>query len=161
MKIVKVRIRRGDLGEAQMVYPVRYNAQEVDRRGLGPLSVNKSGAYSGHIGRGGREEWCIIMLEDDTALQYAADPDMEIISEETADILMEQWRVDNHEPEEVVTDPERINAIRAKQGAGVKLSAEDLRALDPKDQMRGINRRLRSMRDVLADVPSPPAHGRR
>jgi len=122
--------------------------------------VNQSGAYSGHIGRGGKEEWCIIMLEDDIAAQYAADADMEIIDESTADALMEQWRIENNEPEEVVTDPERINAIRAKQFAGIELSAEDLRALDPNDQMRGINRRLRKMRDVLAAVPSPPAHGR-
>ena len=58
MKVVKVRIRAGDFtqGEAQMVYPARYNAREVDARGVGPSAVNGSGAYSGHIGRGADAE---------------------------------------------------------------------------------------------------------
>lgn len=160
MKFVLVRIKRGQVGEAQMVYPARYNAQEVDRNGLGPLNVNQTGAYSGHIGRGGKEEWCIILLEDALADRYAADVDMEIITPNKADEYMEQWRIEKNEPEEMITDPERINAIRAKQFANIPLSAEDLRALDPNDRMRGINRRLRRAADILADVPSPSKHGR-
>ena len=101
MKAVKVRIRRGGLGENQMVYPTRYNAQEVDRNGLGPLSVNRAGAYSGHIGKGGKEEWCIIALDDALAMEYAQSPDMEIVTEKQADALMEAWRVYNDESEQV------------------------------------------------------------
>ncbi len=105
MQTVKVRIRRGGVGENQMVYPTRYNAQEVDRDGLGPLSVNQTGAYSGHIGKGGTEEWCIIILSDFLAAEYAKDVDMEIISSTAADTLMEKWRVYNEEPEETLVDP--------------------------------------------------------
>ncbi len=101
MQAVRVRIRRGNLGENQMVYPPRYNAQEVDRNGLGPLSVNHTGAYSGHIGRGGKEEWCIIALDTDLAAEYAQSADMEIITAAEADDLMEQWRLYNNESEEV------------------------------------------------------------
>ncbi len=100
MQAVKVRIRRGRVGENQMVYPTRYNAQEVDRDGFGPLSVNHTGAYSGHIGRGGVEEWCIIILSDSLATEYAKDIDMDIVLPSEADALMEQWRIDNDEPEE-------------------------------------------------------------
>lgn len=151
MKVMKVHIRRGGIGESQMVYPARYNAQEVDRHGLGPLNVNQTGAYSGHIGRGGSEEWCIIILEDALADDYAADPGMEIITANEADALMEQWRVDNHEPEEIVRDPDRILAIQVKQNANIALSAEDLRALDPDDPTPGINKRLRKVADIVGD----------
>jgi len=101
MQAVKIRIRRGRVGETQMVYPSRYNAQEVDRNGVGPLGVNRAGAYSGHIGKGGAEEWCIIALDDTLASEYALDPDMTIITSVEADTLMEQWRVFNDESEEV------------------------------------------------------------
>ena len=147
--IVRVRIHRGDQtkGENMMVYPSRYNAQEVDSFGMGPLNVmGGSAAYSGAIGRGEDEEWCLVVLRSDKAQEYAEDPEMEIISAEAADDLMEQWRIDNDEPEEIITDPDRVGAIRAKQMAGIALSSEDRRALDPKDNMRGINKRLRPMR---------------
>jgi len=149
MKVVKVRIRRGNVGENQMMYPTRYSAEEVDRNGLGPLNVNQTGAYSGHIGRGGTEEWCIIVLEDALADEYAKDRDMEIISDTEADALMEQWRIDNDEPEEVIRDPERLRAISVKQAASIALTAEDLRALDPDDPMPGINKRLRKVVDIV------------
>lgn len=154
MKALKVRIRRGDfaLGQSQMVYPARYNAQEIMLNGLGPLSVNQTGAYSGHIGRGGSEEWCIILLDDVMADEYAQDSDMEIITAGRADALMEQWRIDNGESEEVIRDRDRIMAIRAKQVAGIALSVEDLRALDPNDRVLGINRRLRKVADIVARV---------
>lgn len=153
MKIVKVRIRRGGVGQSQMVYPSRYRAEEVDRNGLGPLNVNQAGAYSGHIGRGGSEEWCIIVLDDDLANEYALDPNMEIVTPAQADALMEQWRIDNGESEEVVLDPNRINAIVAKQNAGIALTAEDTAALDVNDPIRGINKRLRSMADIIGRIP--------
>ncbi len=115
MKIVKVRIRRGEEGQEMMVYPARYRAQEVDRNGLGPLGVNQSNAYSGHIARGGNAAWCLIILDDDLADEYAADADMTIISPGVADALMEEWRVAKGETEEVVQDVSRITAIAAKQ----------------------------------------------
>ncbi len=150
MKILKVHIRRGVEGEDLMIYPTRYRAQEVDSNGLGPLNVNQSNAYSGHIARGGQDAWCIIILEDALAGKYAADPDMKIITPAAADALMEAWRVAKGESEEIVLDPDRITAIAAKQVANISLTAEDLRALDPNDKVPGVNKRLhRKMVDFL------------
>ncbi len=143
IKIVKVRIRKGKTGEDMMVYPARYNAQEVDREGVGPLNMMRmAGSYSGHIGYGGDEEWCLIALPPKLAAEYAKDPDMEIITPPKADELMEEWRLDKGEPEEVVLDPDRIDAIRAKQAANLPLTDDDLKALDPNDPTPGINKRL-------------------
>lgn len=142
MQIVKVRIRRGGPGEDMMVYPTRYNAQEVDRYGLGPLNVMGASAYSGHIGCGGDEEWCLIVLPPTLAAEYVKDPDMVIVPAHQADALMEAWRVFKDETEEIVRDPDRISAIQAKQSAGIALSSEDLKVLDPNDPTPGINKRL-------------------
>lgn len=152
MKILRVRIHRGSfaLGQSQMVYPARYNAREVMLNGLGPLDVNRTGAYSGHIGRGGSEEWCIILLDDALADEYALDSEMEIITAAQADALMEQWRIDNSESNEIMLDPDRVLAALAKKGAKVALSAEDKRSLDPDDPMPGINKRLRKVADIVA-----------
>ena len=152
MKCVKVLIKRGKAGEEMMVYPPLYNAQEVDRNGIGPLGVNQVGAYSGHIGNGGSEEWCIIILDDALAATYAGDPGMEIVTDIQADALMEQWRVEKDESEEVITDMDLITYIQKKQAMGDTLAADDLRALDPDDSMRGINKRLRKVADVTAKV---------
>jgi len=149
-KVVKVHIRRGGLGEDLMVYPSRYNAQEVDRMGVGPLNVMGAAAYSGHIGMGGTEEWCIILLPPSLARDYARDPDMEIITPEEADFLLEEWRVMRGDSEEIVKDPNRIVAIHAKQLAGIALTPEDLRALDPEDPIPGINKRVIPLRNILA-----------
>lgn len=150
VKIVKVRIRRGGLHEDLMVYPDRYNAEEVDRYGVGPLNVQQmAGAYSGHIGMGGDEEWCLIVLLTSLAQEYAESPDMEIITAPEADALMEEWRIYLGEPEEVILDPGRIAAIRAKQGADIPLTQEDLDALDPEHPARGINKRLRPIKEMV------------
>ena len=135
MKAVKVRIRRGGSGENLMVYPAGYKGVEVGKSGLGgPVS------YSGHIARGGSEAWCIIVLDDALAASYAADPDMEIVTKADALALIETWRVAKGEPEEVVTDPDRMTAIIAKSGAGVALSTEDQKALDPDDATGGVTK---------------------
>ena len=148
-RIVKVRIRRGGLGENMMVYPGRYNAQEVDRRGIGPLNVMGAMAYSGHIGMGGEEEWCLIALPESLAQDYAKSLDMEIVAPEVADGLMETWRVMQGRPLEVVSDPNRLLAINTKLAAGLELSEEDRRALDPDDPTPGITKRLRPIRQVV------------
>ncbi len=155
MKVVKVRIRRGAVGQSQMLYPARYKAQEVDRNGMGPLNVNQSNAYSGHIGRGGSQAWCFILLDDALADTYATDPDMEIVTAVAADIEMEQWRVEKgNVPEERVTDPDKINSILIKQNDGTPLSAEDLKALDPDDPMPGVNKTLKKVVDLIAKIPT-------
>ena len=148
MRIVKVRIRRGGPGENMMVYPDRYNAQEVDRMGMGPGGFLGISSYSGHIGRGGLEEWCLIALPPHLAYEYARSSDMEIVTVNETDDLLEKWRIMKGIPEEVVSDPNRIMAIRAKQEAGIKLSAEDYKALDPEDPIPGITKSVRKIGDI-------------
>ena len=150
MKVVKVHIRRGKLGEDMMIYPKRYNAEEVDRNGIGPTNVNGIGAYSGLIGRGGREDWCIIILEDELAKQYARDPDMSIISAEQADALMEQWRIDNGLSETVIRNPDAVIISLLKRIADVPQEKEDLLSLDPESPTPGVNKRLRKVADIVA-----------
>jgi hypothetical protein len=166
MKIVKVTIRREtNPNLPRMRYPARYNAKEVERFGKGPGEFqNASGAYSGGIGRGADTEYCLILLEDAVADEYATDPDMEIINAATADADMEQWRIDNNEPETTVQDSDRVQTIYAKIGAavgmtaqektaaGLDLTQEELNILDPENPLPGINKRLRSVTDIVADT---------
>jgi len=145
MKVVKVRIRRGGANENMMVYPARYRAQEVDRCGLGPAIL----AYSGQIGRGQGEEYCLICIVDGVADVYAKDPNMEIISAEETDRLMTQWNKDNGLPEEYSGDPNRVQAVIAKTLLKIPLSDEDKRAMDPDDDScMGLNKRRCDIRKL-------------
>lgn len=140
MQLIKVRIRRGDprKGEPQMVYPQLFSASEVHTYGIG--HVHGRYGYSGHIGLGGPEEWTIIGVDDAVAAKYATDPDMVIITTTEADALIEEWRVFRGDPAEIITDPQRIQAIATKQAVGLPLTVEDRNALDPVHATRGINR---------------------
>jgi len=143
MRLVKVRIRAGDVakGEDQMVYPDRYNAAEVDRYGMYASQLNPATvSLSGDIGRGGSEEFCIIALPDALAEEYADDPEIMIVDSTEADTLMEQWRVNNGAPEESTTSSSRLEAIRAKMDAGVELSQEDTDALDINKPTPGVGK---------------------
>ena len=152
-RAVKVRIHRGSLGEDLMVYPARYNAYEVDRNGIGPLSVQRAaGAYSGHIGLGGGEAWCFIILPMALAEEYATDPDMEIVTPEQADADMDEWRRMRGESNEIVLDSNRVAAIQAKQAAKIHLTQDDHDALNPDSPMRGINRRLCPIREKVERI---------
>jgi len=167
MKIVKVKIRRGDRskGEDMMVYPAGYNAEEVDSYGFGPSVLNGTGGYSGGIGRGFAEESCLIVLEDEVADRYAQDPDMEIIDEAAADSLSEQWRIAKHETEIVIREPETVRYLQDKKAKGAErvadgkgviseytLTAEELKILDPDDPTPGINKRLRPYKMVIEEM---------
>lgn len=149
-KLIKVTIRRGELGEPAMKYPSRYNAVEVDRFGYYSTKLNNAGvSLSGGLGRGESTEFCIIALPDTLADDYATDPHMEIVDEATADTLMEQWRLDNGVPEDQVTDIHRIQAITVKQNANIPLTQEDLDSLDTTKAVRGINKSRKPVREVL------------
>ncbi len=148
MKCVKVRIRRGGPTENLMVYPGRYRAVEVDRNGFGPSGALGM-AYSGHIGRGGNEEWCIICLNDSLADTYAKDPDMEIVSPDAVDTMMTEWMATTGVPEEYVGDPNRLQAIVTKKALDIPLSAEDMKALDPDDDCPGLNKRTCDIRKAV------------
>ena len=161
MKLVKVRIRRGDprKGEPQMVYPSLFDPQEVHARGIG--HVHGRYGYSGHIGMGGNEEWTIVGVDDAVATRYATDADMAIVTPVEADALIEEWRVFRGDPAEVVTDPQRIQAIATKQAAGLALTDEDREALDPEGDTHGVNR-LASTADIIdrAEGRKPPKRAR-
>lgn len=144
MKVLKIHIRRGGKGEDMMVYPARYDAEEVDRNGLGPCNVNGTLAYSGGIGKGEVGEWCFIALNDALADEYALDKDMTIVTPAAADVDMESWRVANGLPAEVI-DAARIQAITAKQAVGFTLSPTDLDALDPTKSEPGIRPALKKL----------------
>jgi hypothetical protein len=168
MKIIKARIHRVTKpapGQGRMGYPTGYNNDDVIGQGVGPGAFqNGTGAYSGGIGRGQDEEWCLFLIPDALANQYVLDADMEIVSEATADALMEQWRIDNNETETVVTDPDRVQTIYAKQEAGTGMTPEEKTAagldltqeeqdiLDPDNPLPGINKRLRLVADIVADT---------
>lgn len=154
MKLVSVRIRRGDYkkGEAQLVYPDRYDPREVDAEGLSAVQLggNAGVGMSGDIGRGGTEEFCVIALPDALADEYAEDPDMELITETQCDLLHEDWRKSNGLPEEMVTDEMRLRVIEAKQKAGIALSQEDMDALDPTKPVKGINKTKTPVSEILS-----------
>ncbi len=155
MRLVKVKIRRGDAekGEDQLVYPARYNAVEVDRYGKAAPSIASAGlTMSGDIGRGDEFEYCVIALPDELAEEYASDPDMQIIDEAEADNFLEESRVKNGLPEEQVTDPTRIMAIRAKQDAGLPLTTADIAALNPDSAERGLNKTCRPIADSVKNI---------
>lgn len=151
MRVVKVRIRRGDMSinpstgkprEPMMVYPDAYNAEEVDRYGGGVNRLNMAQvAYSGEIGReGGGEEYLFIALPDDIAERYAQDPDMMVVTSTVADVEMEQARINNNVPEQVISAPEQVKLLQEKQAAKIPLTQGELDILDPTKPVKGINK---------------------
>ena len=139
-KIVKVKIVRKP-GTSKMQYPATFKAKEVAELGIVPSALSRIG-YSGGLSRGEGAGYCLIVLPNILADEYALDPDMETITVTAADILLEQWRQDKHLPEETVTNPNRIAAIQAKLDASIALSQDDLDALDPDSRVPGIENTL-------------------
>lgn len=140
-KVVQVTFTRGVDG---LQYPDRYNAQEVEANGKGPAVSG----YSGEMSQGADAGHCLIVLESTLADEYAVDPDMEIVSPARADALVDKWRKSQNLPSEIVTNPDRIMAIRAKQSAGMPLTQEDRDVLDP-DKDIGIQRANKPLREKL------------
>ena len=152
MYLLKVRVRRGDWSkdEEQYVYPSVYNAKEVDRMGMhGVQLALRAVTSSGAINRGGGEEYMIIAMPEVEALKYANDPDMMIINSIEADKLMAQWAQDNGVPDEIVRDDRRLLAIDVKIKAGQPLSIEDEQALDKDSPIKGINKSVRPIKDLI------------
>ncbi len=143
-----VTIKRGNkmIGEAGMVYPDIYNAQEVESAKAGPL------IYEGGVGRGEGTEEMLVYIEEDVADAYkAADPSLfRIVSEDGADTWLDlNQQFQERFVDERVTDADRLTAIIAKSAAGIALSAEDLKALDPDDSVPGITRGLKKTKDIF------------
>lgn len=144
-KLMLVRIVRNlTPGQPRMRYPRVYDADEVERNRLGPI------IYDGGLARGEDEEWALLCVRDELAEKYAkADPvNIRIISEEEA----EAWLANNPQlqsmPNETVTDPNKLLAILAKKAAGVSLSEEDLKALDPNDPTPGIRKVPKRLHEI-------------
>jgi hypothetical protein len=145
MKYVKVIVRKGTTpGMVRMIYPSIYDAQEVEANKRGPLIYNQG------IANGGDTEEMLCYLQDAVADSYALHTDCTILSEAQADAwLLTVERLQN-QPEEVVTDPNRLLLIYVKAaaaqlgGTGIVLTAEDTAALDPDNPKQGVNRRLKN-----------------
>ena len=145
-KLLLVRIVRNTIpGQPRMKYPDIYDAEEVERHRLGPI------VYDGGLARGEDEEWALLCVRDELADKYVkADPrNFKVLSEEEA----ERWLADNpqlqRQPNETVDDPNRLLAIMAKRMAGLPLSDEDKRALDPDDPTPGIRRVPKKLHELF------------
>lgn len=139
MKYLKIRIRRGDprKGEHQMVYPDIYDAMEVERVMIGPI------LYPNEIGKGADEEDCVICFGDDLVADgYIAQSGGDIVEVSEAEVdtyMATRWERRN-DPEERVTDSDRILAILTKKTLNKVQTAEDKKAIDPDKRTPGINR---------------------
>ncbi len=132
MKFVIVTIRRGT--DPVMQYPAVYVDSEVDANKQGPIQTE------GALGLGEDVEECMILLNNAVADKYASDPDVRLATEAEGDAWLATNRNLAGQPEEVVTNVNRLFAIIAKNEAGVALSQEDLDAVDPDKSVKGINR---------------------
>ncbi len=157
MKLLKVRIRAGDLAlkENQLMYPAKYDPVALDRVGLHGSALNNVGiSMSGEVGRGGSEEWMFIALPEPHASDWASDPDMEFCSSADCDTEMEQWRINNGVPE-LEYDQEVVNAISAKMAAGINQNQTQIKkdrdALDENHPDRGIRKIRRTIAEVMAE----------
>ena len=120
-----------------MVYPDIYDAMEVEQSKIGPI------LYPNEIGKGAKEEDCVICFGDDNiANEYIthSNGDIKALTEAEVDEYMgTRWEHHKDGVEQVV-NPDRLLAIQAKLQAGIKLSTEDQDALDPNKRVTGINK---------------------
>lgn len=144
MKYVVITTRLGARGQNQIQYPAIYNAEEVDRTTLGPL------VYKGRHDEGDLTGEVLMCMKDAAADAYSEDDDVRIITEAEADVWLQTNPNLTSDPEEQVTDVERLQAIGVKIAAGIDLTAEDFDALNPDKPARGINRKSKNARSYFA-----------
>lgn len=139
MKYLQIRIKRGDpsKGEHQMVYPNVYDAQEVEEVKIGPIM------YPNEIGKGADEEHCVICFGNDiVASDYISlgGSDILELTEAEVDTYMNTHWEGRNDPEEKVTDVDRIIACLTKKTLNKAQTNEDKDAIDPDKRTPGINR---------------------
>jgi hypothetical protein len=146
MQYVLVTIRRNPDPQAKnrMLYPASYDANEVEAGKVGPL------IYEGRLARGELTSKVLLRASDALAAKLNVDDDVEIVTAAVADAWLAQNVELNAKPDEVVTDPDRLLAIIAKNAAGVALSAEDLEALDPDKAVKGVERAKKTVATIFA-----------
>lgn len=144
MRLIKVRIKAGNInaGEDMLIYPSRYNPDEVDRQGGGTTRLNQLAvAMTGEIGRGeATEEYLYLALPDALAEEYALDPDMVIVDSTEANATMEQARINNNIAETITTDLEMVKLLREKEKTAEPLTQDELDILNPANRKKGINK---------------------
>jgi hypothetical protein len=74
---------------------------------------------------------------------------MEILTEAEADAWLAADPAIQQQSEETVTDEQRLLSINMKETLGLKLSEEDLRALDPDDVITGITRMPKTAKGIF------------
>jgi len=147
MKFLKVKIiRNTNANEPTMQYPVTYNAAEVEGDIKGRI------IYDGGLSRGEDTEECLILVSDDLATIYSKDKDMEVLTKAQANTWLASNDGLKDQPNEQVTDINRLTAIIAKKSAGVELSQEDLDALDPTKDVLGINTTPKTVDTIWSKV---------
>ena len=130
MKYVIVTIKREtDISKPRMRYPVGYDHRDVNNT-----------VRDGGLERGEDVEEALIRVNDTVGTLYDRDPDMRIVTKTEADVWLGQEPRLAAQPEERVTDVNRLIAIQTKKAVGVPLTQEDNDALDPDNAIRGINR---------------------
>jgi len=135
LKFIKVTIKRDiNPDNPTMKYPEVYNADVIESVKAGPI------IYDGGLSRGEDTEECLILVSDQIADTYNQDPDISILTKTEA----ETWIANNtgiqEQPDEQITDSNRLLAILAKQAVGQAFSQEDLDAVNPDKPVKGIEK---------------------
>ncbi len=140
--IATVRINQ-DPAQDRFIYPAVWKAREVDRFKKGPL------VYDGLREEKDPAEVLVCFRDDAVADRYIADPDCREVTQADADLWLQTNGDLAGQPEERVTDSNRLTAIIAKKMAGQTFSQEDLDALDPDKPVEGIKRRLKTTAGIF------------
>jgi len=142
---VLITIKRNRVpGQPRFQYPAVYNAAEVQEAKRGPL------VYDSHLEDDDEETTgLLVYLDSAVAERYASDPGCKKLTQDEASAWLGSCRRHNAQPVEVVTNASRLQAILAKQAAGVKLSTEDKDAVNPAKSVPGIERRPVTLKEVF------------
>lgn len=138
MTFVKATIRPNPSGGA--LYPDAWDAKKIDRFKKGPIVMNHG------LAEGGDQAEYLVYLRDEYAAEISDDPHLETLTRKEASDWLEENDRDFDRSREVVQDPDRISAIQAKlaakdAGHDVDLTDEDRRALQPDEDVPGVNKR--------------------
>lgn len=134
-----------------MQYPANYIPEVVGSYMMGaPL-------LDGAIAAGGNIAESLVLISDDAfadSLVTGSGGAIRAVIRVQADNWIQGNPKFADQPTEVITDRDRLQAIIAKNGAGIALSVEDLKALDPDDVIPGIRRRLIDAGGFFDNAPS-------